>query len=136
MEYTIHEKDSGEETHLSLVIPHAYRNIKELQVRSYSETSKSILEGVVENDRVEVVARKDNVTTAVAVIVIDSDDIHVGECVIVQWNYSIHTDIGFALRVMRVVKALSEHHDIPYAYTKRTGEGQYSLKYKRYTNHG
>ena len=132
-EYQWFDKSEGESTWLDLMIPHAYVTCKELQATNYSTTYDRISNSVIENDRLELVWFQDGIPMAVAIVVLDADD-HVGNCIGVQWNYSrdLTANVGFTLRLFRKLKELSQEMQIPYAYTKRIGEGKYQLTFKEY----
>lgn len=133
VEYRWYEMFEGQGSWLQHVIPHAYKNCKELQSTSYLETLERISESTAENDRLELVCFRDSKVVAVAVVVLDNDD-HVGDCIGVQWNYSrdVTVNTGFTLKLFRKLKELSRERKIPYAYTKRIGEGKYQLTFKEY----
>ncbi len=126
-------------TWLAGVIRSAYLECSELQTTPYEEAFSRILMCTTENERIEYRALVDGHLAGVAIIVRDND-MHVGDSWTIQWNYvkPQYRGYGIAREVFRVLKALAKKDNIPYSYTKRTGDGVYSLTYKTtgVPNHG
>ena len=129
----------GEDTWLADVIRPAYLECSELQVTPFEPAYSRIVECTIENSRVEYRAIVDGKVAGVAIIVRDYD-IHVGDSWTIQWNYvkPEYRNQGIAREVFSVIRKLSKDFNIPYSYTKRIGEGVYSLTYKTtgVQNHG
>ena len=132
-------QQEGEDTWLVGVIRKAYQECAELRVVPYAQAYNRILQDTVENGRYEYRCIVDGELAAVAIIVRDYD-LHVGDSWAIQWNYvkPEYRSRGIAREVFRVIRKLSKEFNIPYSYTKRIGEGVYSLTYKTtgVQNHG
>lgn len=135
IEYEYKECPEGEGTWLEAVIAKAYAECTELQVCDYPTTYDRIVKDTTENGRLEVRAKVDGVVAAVAIIVLDAD-LHVGQCVGMQWAYVLpeYRHLGLLKGAYLWQRSLARALGIPYAYTTRTGEGQYILKYRGYSN--
>lgn len=133
------EQAEGEYTWLAGVIYSAYLECSELQVTPFELAYSRILTSTIENDRYEYRAIVDGELAGVAIIVRDYD-IHVGDSWAVQWNYvkPQYRSRGIAREVFRMLKTLAKEDNVPYSYTKRVGDGAYSLTYKTtgVQNHG
>lgn len=122
--------EAGEWTWLEVVIDAARAECQELQCTSRAETFARITEGIVSNDRWEYRITVNGTTAAIACIVPD-DDPHVGPCLSMQWHYVLpeYRCLKLGSEALRVLVQLAKEHAVPYAYTRRTGAGTYTLKY-------
>lgn len=135
--YAWYPKQEGEPTEAVAVIEAAWRECRELQTTSLEETTERIVNSITENEREEFVCYLGDTVVAFGCLVLDDDD-HVGECVGVQWSYATpeaRSQSGFARRLFRGLREAARHLGLPYAYTKRIGEGKYIIQYKE-TPHG
>lgn len=113
----------------------AWDDLDELKLRSKREFVAAALD-TLPDERLDIVLEpKDQPGKAVAYasIALD-DDMHVGVCATVQWNYC-HPDYRgnhWAGIVMRELKRFAKAHGVQtVCYSHRTGEGTYEIKYRR-----
>lgn len=103
----------------------------EMQTVPFKDAFRRIAGAIEENDRVEITVTLNGRLAAFMVLVLE-DDMHVGPCCTVQWAYvqPDHVGVGAVMyrRAVRIAKSLR----VPWlAYTRRTGDGEYRLKYRR-----
>lgn len=106
--------------------------------RSESEALAAIRRSVVENNRYEVSVWDGDKIVGVAIAVPDDDD-HVGVCLSVQWRFVLPEYRGLAgVKLQRAIMHLARRLQFGIiAYTKRTGDAKYELRYIRVRNpHG
>lgn len=102
--------------------------------RTVAEQAYLIHQSIDANWRVEVVAYTDWMVPVGILILTEDDDMHVGRCLSVQWQYVLpeYRNAGIARRFMRTAIQLAQQEGYPVlAYSHRVGPGEYSIKYRR-----
>lgn len=84
-------------------------------------------------ERVEITARTQNGTLVGLIVVASDDDSQVGEVLGVQWNFVSADYRGpVGTQLMREARRVGKRSGFNIiAYTHRSGEGRYELKYRR-----
>lgn len=129
----IHHKAPGDPTELAAVAVLAYSRVPELQHRPLQEFLGHIVDTTEALHRVELELVVDGQQVGAAVLV-PEEDMHVGPCVSVFWNYVAeeHRHLGFVQAVFRTLKAVARSMGIGMvAYTHRKSEGRYITQYRR-----
>lgn len=124
-------KQAGDSTWYATVLAETYKEFPEVQCTSYPNAYRRTLEATTENGRLEYVQWVGSEIAAVAVVV-HEEDIHVGECLSVQWMYVRKEYRGkiSLIPLIRDVRERARALGVPYAYTQRTGLGTYIVKYR------
>lgn len=102
--------------------------------RTAPEQANSIHQSIAANWRVERIAYTDWGLPVGILILTEDDDMHVGRCLSVQWQYVLpeYRNAGIAHQFMRTAIQLARQEGYPVlAYSHRVGPGEYSIKYRR-----
>jgi len=122
----------GEEFTAKELVRPGWETLPEAWCTTYQEFYDRVVTGIEALDRMELVGYNGAELVAVAILVI-TDDIHVGPCVTVMWNFVKPGHRGKLGRAaIRCAKALAQQHKVPmYCFTHRKGEGEYIKVYRR-----
>lgn len=126
-------RNAGEVTSIVDLLSHALVELPEFAWGgSPSQTRTRMREATEQHDRVELLAVSDGGVVGCMVLVED-DDLHVGHCLTVMWNYVLPEHRGLVgRRFLRAAFGLARQAGIPVvAYTHREGVGQYRTTYRR-----
>lgn len=112
------------------VVDAAYEECAELRTTDRASARERILEDTESVDRTEFRVLHRGTVVAVCTIVLEWDA-HVGACYSMHWSYVLpeYRDAGPLRRAYLHLARYAKQHGIAYAYTKRTGPGEYVLKY-------
>lgn len=129
-------KQPGEHCHaLEHLYPTAWAECSELQARPLAEALERVLAGVECFPRAEILDRE--YEPRAGLILVPSDDMHVGPCATVHWGYCDpkYRNAGLYQPLLREAFRLAGQWLLPYVlYTRRVGEGQYLATYRRVQN--
>ena len=123
--------------HLVRLADVAYGEFPELRGQGWYAFVERFLESVPE-ERVEFRLYKTGTEEVVAcAIVVLEEDMHVGQCLTVQWNYCLPQYRGSWFRtVYKHLRQIAVELEVPWvAYSHRSGDAEYKIKYRR-TLHG
>ncbi|QJD54803.1 GNAT family N-acethyltransferase [Pseudomonas phage MR6] len=133
MNVSVVPRAEGETTYVVDLLPSALLNVPEMGWGgSEEEVRLRVCEQTEQIDRYEFVAIETGRVVGCAVLAPD-EDIHVGPCLTIMWNYIIPEYRGaLGMRFHRLAIRLAKHLGLPVlAYTHRKGVGQYSITYRR-----
>lgn len=126
-------RQPGEPTDGRWFMDEAWSECSELQTTSLQDFRRRAHDSVCSLERLEVVAFVGSRAAGIAVLAVD-DDLHVGECLSVQWQYVLpeFRNLGVSPAFLRVAKNLARQLNLPViAFTHRLGPGVYKTSYRR-----
>ena len=126
-------RQPGEPTDGRWFMDEAWSECSELQTTSLQDFRRRAHDSVCSLERLEVVAFVGGRAAGIAVLAVD-DDLHVGECLSVQWQYVLpeFRNLGVSPAFLRVAKNLARQLNLPViAFTHRLGPGVYKTSYRR-----
>lgn len=95
------------------------------------EAVKRCLEATTDIDRYEMVAFVNGKPIGICVLV-HENDINVGPCLGIMWNWVHPNHRGVGSRFLRRAIELAKENRLPVlAYSQRVGEGEYRVRYRR-----
>ncbi len=126
-------RQPGEPTDGRWFMDEAWNECSELQFTSLQDFKRRAHESICSIERLEVLATVSGRAAGIAVLAVD-DDLHVGECLAVQWQYVLpeFRNAGVSPAFLRVAKNLARQLNLPtIAFTHRLGPGVYKTSYRR-----
>lgn len=126
-------REEGDPSFGAWFIERAYNEFEEFRwTSSLAEATQRILESLVANQRYELLALAGDVPAGFAAFVLD-DDMHVGQCLSIQWHYVLpeYRALGIGTQIMRAALRTARQHKVTLAYSHRIGVGDYAIKYRR-----
>lgn len=125
--------EEGEPFDAPLLLRQAWAEFPELRYTSEQEFRHRVRASIRELDRWELLVLAEGVPVAIAVLALD-DDLHVGPCVTVQWQYILpdYRGLGITKTFMRVARNVTRQLGLTVlAFSHRLGDGQYKISYRR-----
>lgn len=118
---------------VSDVIDMAYIECRELRTTPLDITKKRIIQSVLLSDGLEYRCVIGGETVALGSIVEDFNT-HVGPVVTLQWLFvkREYRNRGIGKVVLQKLVKMAKERGLPYCYTKRKGDGVYTMRYGGY----
>lgn len=112
----------------------AWYELPELQLTSKNAFIQRAEESIFRCPRVEIVyyPRGSDIPIG-GCVVVEEEDLHVGRCMSLMWQYVLpaYRSYGLAGQYIRSVRRLAREEGLPYAYSHRSGNFQYTVRYRR-----
>lgn len=127
-------REPGEPTDGRWFMDDAWAECSELQFTSLQEFKRRANASVCPLHRLELVATVNRRAAGLMILVVDEEDLHVGRCLTVQWQYVLpeFRNVGIASTFMREVRRVARELHLPtIAFTHRLGPGVYKTSYRR-----
>lgn len=124
--------EAGDSTLTRNLIVHATGTCRDLQVTSKGETFNRVRESIESVERMELLYSRNGHEVLAAAILVIEEDMHVGNCVSLMWQYSKSNEQHpeFLRYVFKYLKETAKMYGYPYAYSKRLSGDTYVIKYK------
>jgi len=125
---------SGDATNVVQLLPEALAETPELGWGgTFDEIASRVCTDTEQHARVELVAHDLSGRLVGCAVLVPDEDLHVGRCLSVMWNYVLPTNRGaIGRQFMRLAVRVAKHWELPVlAYTHRIGLGRYAVTYRR-----
>jgi glyceraldehyde-3-phosphate dehydrogenase/erythrose-4-phosphate dehydrogenase len=126
--------DAGEATNVVQLLPEALAETPELGWGgSFAAISARVCAETEQHTRVELVAKDQEGRLVGCAVLVPDEDLHVGQCLSVMWNYVLPDHRGtIGRQFMRLAVKVAQYWELPVlSYTHRLGVGRYAITYRR-----